>query len=204
MKKIFTLILIFSFLSNLDANMDRKTKKEIKNNNAYSEKYLSSVSFTPESEIGYYSGYYSPYPYIYPRYHHTYDPELMAFFLNMLIPLGIGSFSQGDYIGGGSVLGFSLLGTALIITGFFNMPEHDIKDKTKRMPGYILMGTGALTLLTSYITSLIIPFTFANKDKQDKQDKEIGKKLGIFLAGFEPSFDIGINGFQLSFKKVIK
>lgn len=195
MKKIFTLILIFSFLSNLYANMDKKLKKEIKNNNAYSEKYLSSVSFTPESEIGYYSGYYH-YPYTYPRYHHTYEPELMAFFLNMLIPLGIGSFSQGDYIGGGSVLGFSLMGTTLIITGFFNMPEHDSKDKTKRISGYILMGTGALTLLTSYITSLIIPFTFANK-----QDKEIGKTSGISLAGFEPNFDLGINGFQLSFKK---
>lgn len=76
------------------------------------------------------------------------------------------------------------------------MPKHDSKDKTKRISGYILMGTGALTLLTSYITSLIIPFTFANK-----QDKEIGKTSGISLAGFEPNFDLGINRFQLSFKK---
>ncbi|WKC74782.2 P13 family porin (plasmid) [Borreliella yangtzensis] len=76
----------------------------------------------------------------------------MEFFFNMIIPLGIGSFSQGYYISGGSVLGFSLLGTTLIITGFFNRPEHDSKDKTKRISGYILMGTGALTLLTSYIT----------------------------------------------------
>ncbi|WKC74783.1 hypothetical protein QIA36_00255 (plasmid) [Borreliella yangtzensis] len=44
MKKIFTLILLFSFLSNL-----------------YAEKYLSSASFTPQSEIG----YYSLYPYTY-------------------------------------------------------------------------------------------------------------------------------------------
>ncbi|MBB6032003.1 hypothetical protein HNR35_001006 [Borreliella spielmanii] len=196
MKKKFTLILIFSFLSNLYANMDRKLKKEIKNNNAYAEKYLSSVSFIPESEIGYYPGYYSLYPYTYPRYHHTYEPELMAFFLNMVIPLGIGSFSQGDYIGGGSVLGFSLLGMTLIVTGFFNMPEYGNNDKTKLRTGYTLMGIGALTLLTSYITSLIIPFIFANK-----KDKEIGKKSGISLAGFEPNFDIGINGFQLKFKK---
>ncbi|MBB5141774.1 P13 family porin [Borreliella afzelii] len=120
----------------------------------------------------------------------------MAFFLNMVIPLGIGSFSQGDYIGGGSVLGFSLLGMTLIVTGFFNMPEYGNNDKTKLRTGYTLMGIGALTLLTSYITSLIIPFIFANK-----KDKEIGKKSGISLAGFEPNFDIGINGFQLKFKK---
>ncbi len=62
--------------------------------------------------------------------------------------------------------------------------------------GFILTGIGGLTIAGSYITSLIIPFTFANK-----YNANLRKKLGISLAGFEPNFDLGINGFQLSFKK---
>ncbi|ABH02243.1 hypothetical protein BAPKO_2546 (plasmid) [Borreliella afzelii PKo] len=62
--------------------------------------------------------------------------------------------------------------------------------------GSILLGIGGLTIAGSYITSLIIPFTFANK-----YNANLRKNLGISLAGFEPNFDIGINGFQLSFKK---
>lgn len=59
------------------------------------------------------------------------------------------------------------------------MPEHDSKDKTKRISGYILMGTGALTLLTSYINSLIIPFTFANKHKIKKLEKHRAFRLRV-------------------------
>lgn len=54
-------------------------------------------------------------------------------------------------------------------------------------------------VLTSYIASLIIPFTFANRHNEN-----LKKRLSAELAGFEPNFDLGINGFQLSFKKVIK
>nr|WP_320292860.1 P13 family porin [Borreliella sinica]WPM06362.1 P13 family porin [Borreliella sinica] len=42
-----------------------------------------------------------------------------------------------------------------------------------------------LTILGSYITGLIIPFTFANK-----YNANLRKRLGIDLAGFEPNFDI--------------
>lgn len=62
--------------------------------------------------------------------------------------------------------------------------------------GPTLVGIGSLAITASYITSLIIPFTFANR-----YNANLRKRLGILLAGFEPNFDIGINGFQLSFKK---
>lgn len=41
MKKIFTLILIFSLLSNLYANIDREKKKWSRNNYSEAEKHLS-------------------------------------------------------------------------------------------------------------------------------------------------------------------
>ncbi|ACN24270.1 Borrelia membrane protein P13 (plasmid) [Borreliella burgdorferi 64b] len=62
--------------------------------------------------------------------------------------------------------------------------------------GGVLSGIGGLTIVASYITGIIIPFKFANRYNAD-----LKKRLGIALAGVEPNFDIGINGFQLSFKK---
>ncbi|AJY73077.1 hypothetical protein BAFK78_I024 (plasmid) [Borreliella afzelii K78] len=58
------------------------------------------------------------------------------------------------------------------------------------------MGIGGLAVYGSYVAGLILPFTF-----KDKYNANLRKKLGISLAGFEPNFDLGINGFQLSFKK---
>ncbi|ACN53331.1 P13 family porin (plasmid) [Borreliella spielmanii] len=117
------------------------------------------------------------------------DP-IGPFLLNLFLPFAIGSFIQGDYIGGGSVLGFNLLGAILWGTGLiFNIRES-------QLTGSILIGVGASILVTSYITSLIIPFTFANKHNEN-----LKKRLSTELAGFEPNFDIRINGFQLSFKK---
>ncbi|WP_091973553.1 P13 family porin [Borreliella japonica] len=55
----------------------------------------------------------------------------------------------------------------------------------------------SIATTASYITSLVIPFTFANK-----YNANLRKRLGISLAGFEPNFDIGINGFQLYFKSL--
>ncbi|WP_324604512.1 P13 family porin [Borreliella bissettiae] len=83
----------------------------------------------------------------------------------------------------------------LIITGksFF---ESRLKDTKPTMPEHILTSIGGLMIAASYITGIIIPFTFANK-----YNTNLKKRLGIVLAGFEPNFDIEINGFQLSFKK---
>ncbi|WP_417903343.1 P13 family porin [Borreliella andersonii] len=118
---------------------------------------------------------------------------LAPFLLNLFLTLGIGSFVQGDYIGGSAVLGSQLLGGILCIIGYI-LGHTD--DETKATTGHIITTIGASTIIASQVASLIIPFTFANK-----HNANLKKRLGIDLAGFEPNFDIGINGFQLSFKK---
>ncbi|MBB6043238.1 P13 family porin (plasmid) [Borreliella yangtzensis] len=123
-----------------------------------------------------------------------YDKEkknpIGPFLLNLFLPFGIGSFAQGDYIGGGSVLGFNLLGAILCGTGII------LNARETQLTGSILIGVGASMILTSYATSLIIPFTFANW-----YNENLKKRLSAELAGFEPNFDIVTRGFQLSFKK---
>ncbi|ACO38600.1 Borrelia membrane protein P13 (plasmid) [Borreliella burgdorferi 29805] len=123
---------------------------------------------------------------------------LAPLLLNIFLSLGIGSFVQGDYIGGGALLGSQVLGGILIMAG--HMIVGGIGGATEStatvITGGVLSGIGGLTIVASYITGIIIPFKFANRYNAD-----LKKRLGIALAGFEPNFDIGINGFQLSFKK---
>ncbi|WPM06363.1 P13 family porin (plasmid) [Borreliella sinica] len=123
-----------------------------------------------------------------------YDQErknpIGPFLLNLFLPLGIGSFVQGNYIGGGSVLGFNLLGAILWGTGII------LNARETQLTGSILIGVGASMVVASYATSLIIPFTFANW-----YNENLKKRLSAELADFEPTFNIGINGLQLLFKK---
>ncbi|ACN53173.1 P13 family porin (plasmid) [Borreliella spielmanii] len=109
--------------------------------------------------------------------------------LNLFLTLGIRSFVQGDCIGGGAVLETQVLGGILVLAGY------GVGDNNPTV-GSTLVGIGNLAITASYITSFIILFTFANR-----YNVNLRKRLGILLAGFEPNFDIGINGFQLSFKK---
>ncbi|WP_215538281.1 P13 family porin, partial [Borreliella bavariensis] len=121
---------------------------------------------------------------------------LAPFLLNLFLSLGIGSFVQGAYIGGGAVLGTQVLGGILVLTGYIFESNANVPPGRISIVGSTLIGIGSLAITASYITSLIIPFTFANR-----YNANLRKKLGISLAGFEPNFDIGTNGFQLSFKK---
>ncbi|WP_215535775.1 P13 family porin [Borreliella bavariensis] len=121
---------------------------------------------------------------------------LAPFLLNLFLSLGIGSFVQGDYIGGGAVLGTQVLGGILVLTGYIFESNANVPPGRISIVGSTLIGIGSLAITASYITSLIIPFTFANR-----YNTNLRKRLGISLAGFEPNFDIGTNGFQLSFKK---
>ncbi|WP_420025692.1 P13 family porin [Borreliella valaisiana] len=121
---------------------------------------------------------------------------LAPFLLNFFLTLGIGSFVQGDYIGGGAVLGTQIFGGILILTGYIFESTANVPPGRISIVGSTIVGIGCLTVTASYITELIIPFTFANRYNTD-----LRKKLGISLAGFEPNFDIGTNGVQLSFKK---
>ncbi len=118
----------------------------------------------------------------------------VPFLLNLFLPFKVESFVQGDYIGGGAVLGSQALGGILWITGY--IISGTAKGPEQGITGLTIMGIGIGTISAAHIASLIIPFTFANR-----YNANLRKKLGISLAGFEPNFDIGINGFQLSFKK---
>ncbi|WP_151060760.1 P13 family porin [Borreliella turdi] len=127
---------------------------------------------------------------IFNKYDENKKNPIGPFLLNLFLPFGIGSFVQEDYIGGGSVLGFNLLGIILLGTGMI-INAHETK-----LTGSLLIGIGTSIAVASYVTSFIIPFTFANW-----YNENLKKKLSSELVGFEPNFDIGISGFQLLFKK---
>ncbi len=86
MKKIFTLILIFSLTMQIFASEDTVGKG------------IGDISTTL-------------------KYESQKATVLAPFLLNFFLTLGIGSFVQGDYIGGGAVLGTQVLGGILCITG---------------------------------------------------------------------------------------
>ncbi|ABH02125.1 P13 family porin [Borreliella afzelii] len=159
MKKILTLILIFSLTIQIFATQNKQDRIE---------KGIESFNKYEKEKKG----------------------PIVPFLLNLFLPFGIGSFVQEDYIGGGSVLGFNLLGVILGGTGII------LNIRETQLTGSILIGVGASMFAISYITSLIIPFTFANRHNEN-----LKKRLSAELVGFEPNFDIGTNGFQLSFKK---
>ncbi|WP_215537619.1 P13 family porin [Borreliella bavariensis] len=164
MKKIFTLILIFSLT--IQVFSQNKIEKDVE--------YIAATV----------------------RYENEKASAKIPLILNAFLTLGIGSFVQGDYIGGGAVLGTQVLGGILVITGYIYESTANVPTGRRSIVGSTLVVTGGLTILGSYITSIIIPFTFANR-----YNANLRKRLGISLAGFEPNFDIGTNGFQLSFKK---
>ncbi|WP_419264724.1 P13 family porin [Borreliella afzelii] len=166
MKKIFTLILIFSL------------KMQI-----FSQNKIEKI----EQDVGYIATTV--------RYENEKGSVAIPVILNAFLTLGIGSFVQGDYIGGSAVLGTQVLGGIFILSGY--IIARTVTEPTLGITGALtLMGIGGLAVYGSYVAGLILPFTF-----KDKYNANLRKNLGISLAGFEPNFDIGINGFQLSFKK---
>ncbi|WP_418885180.1 P13 family porin [Borreliella carolinensis] len=164
MKKIFTLILIFSLTMQIFAQ--EKLEKGVGD--------IATVM----------------------KYESEKATILAPLLLNIFLSLGIGSFVQGDYIGGGALLGSQVLGGILVLTGYIFESNANVPPGRISIVGSTLIGIGSLTIAASYITGIIIPFKFANRYNAD-----LKKRLGIALAGLEPNFDIGINGFQLSFKK---
>ncbi|ACN55887.1 P13 family porin [Borreliella burgdorferi] len=164
MKKIFTLILIFSLTMQIFAQ--EKLEKGVGD--------IATVM----------------------KYESEKATILAPLLLNIFLSLGIGSFVQGDYIGGGALLGSQVLGGILLLTGYIFESNANVPPGRISIVGATLIGIGSLTIAASHITGIIIPFKFANRYNAD-----LKKRLGIALAGLEPNFDIGINGFQLSFKK---
>ncbi|MBB6213326.1 P13 family porin [Borreliella californiensis] len=132
------------------------------------------------------------------------DP-IVPFLLNLFLGFGIGSFAQGDILGGSLILGFDAVGIGLILTGaYLDIKALDNNAKKAAFQwtwgkGVIL--AGVVTMAVTRLTEIILPFTFANS-----YNRKLKNSLNVALGGFEPSFDIAMSqasalGFELSFKK---
>ncbi len=188
MKKIFTLILIFSltiqifalnFTSKYKIQKYAEREKEFIQNQKL-EKILKDPEKTKKALL-------------------QYEKEQLIdlwipVMLNLFLPFGVGSFVQGDYIGGGCTLGFNLLGLTLLTTGVIQM--KNLKKEPASISSMILLLSGMLTFGSSYLISIYLPVLF-----EDRYYKNLINQIIDELAGFEPNLDIGMNGFQLSFKK---
>ncbi len=131
--------------------------------------------------------------------------SLVPFLLNLFLGFGIGSFAQGDILGGSLILGFDAVGIGLILTGaYLDIKAFDNNAKKadfKWTWGKGMMLAGVVTMAVTRLTEIVLPFTFANN-----YNRKLKNSLNIALGGFEPSFDINMGqasalGFGLSFKK---
>jgi hypothetical protein len=84
------------------------------------------------------------------------DRKWPAFILNFLVGLGIGSYVQGDGVGGTIGLVGTLGSYAVIISGISGVAIGDTGGATMAV-------IGSATLLGTRIFGLIRPFTYANK-----------------------------------------
>jgi len=95
------------------------------------------------------------------------DDQLAAFLLNFFIGMGIGSFYQGDNVGGMICLGGELLGAGIVTIGFVGMytnimnapVEEDIAFDEKSIT---LIIVGAAISTAARIFSYIRPSMYAN------------------------------------------
>ncbi|AJY73078.1 hypothetical protein BAFK78_I025 (plasmid) [Borreliella afzelii K78] len=102
MKKIFTLILIFSL------------KMQI-----FSQNKIEKI----EQDVGYIATTV--------RYENEKGSVAIPLILNAFLTLGIGSFVQGDYIGGSAVLGTQVLGGIFILSGYIIARTHSNRTNTR-------------------------------------------------------------------------
>ncbi|WPM06249.1 P13 family porin [Borreliella sinica] len=131
---------------------------------------------------------------------------VVPFLLNLFLGFGIGSFVQGDILGGSLILGFDAVGIGLILTGAYLDIKDNRDNNVRKVPfewtwGKGMMLAGVVTMAATRLTEIILPFTFANS-----YNKKLKNSLNIALGGFEPSFDINMGhasalGFELAFKK---
>lgn len=184
MKKFFTLILIFGLTIQMFATNNKKDiiDKQLQ------VWFIHEYRYKYRKEINRDDGKLKMF---YQRYKEEKITARVPFLLNIFLPFGVGSFVQGDYMTAFPVLGCNLLGLALCITGAI-IDSNGIYARHKP----VLIGTGAILFLSSYFTSLYMPHRFAYV-----YNDTLKKTLFEEITGFETSFNIGINGFQLSFKK---
>ncbi|QFP42423.1 P13 family porin (plasmid) [Borrelia miyamotoi] len=124
---------------------------------------------------------------------------LAPFLLNFFFGFGIGSFVQGDITGGLLVLGSEILSLSLVGCGIYSLSQHT--GTSTPTLGLSLVSLGGITFFVTRIAEMIIPFTYASS-----YNRKLQEKLGMFLGGFKPQFEINLNenaglSFELAFTK---
>ncbi len=113
--------------------------------------------------------------------------------LNGFLGFGIGSFSQGDYLGGGIAVGAELVGYGLLIAGvapimnlYFNPSTDpvDVNAITTQYVGFYLAGTAVL--LGNRIFQVIRPVVYTNSFNDT-----LKKSLGVTQISYSatPAYD---------------
>ncbi|QMU98853.1 P13 family porin [Borrelia sp. A-FGy1] len=131
------------------------------------------------------------------------DP-LIPFILNLVLGFGIGSFAQGDIIGGLSLLGFDAIGVGLLAYGVYSAGGiSEVKAKKEDLPwvSVSLIAVGGVTLAITRLVEIVLPFVHASN-----YNKRLRQNLGNALGGFQPDFGVTMNennmlGFGIYFAK---
>ena len=133
---------------------------------------------------------------------------LLPFILNSTVGLGLGSFIQGDLLGGISLFSCDALGVGLLAYGIYSRYQFnklpDVQKESESKMGLIaisLIGIGGTTMLLTRIFGMVLSFTYANSMNQKLQED-----LAIELGGFKPTFDVSLQensgfGFEFAFVK---
>ncbi|WKC57630.1 P13 family porin [Borrelia sp. P9F1] len=132
------------------------------------------------------------------------DP-LIPFFLNLFLGFGIGSFAQGDILGGLSILGFDALGAGLLAYGVYSVGGvsklEEGSEKEWPVLGISLIALGGVTLAITRLVEIILPFTHASS-----YNAKLKQNLVAALGGFQPSLGVAMSesnmlGLGVSFTK---
>ncbi|UGQ15755.1 P13 family porin [Borrelia sp. RT5S] len=132
------------------------------------------------------------------------DP-LIPFFLNLFLGFGIGSFAQGDILGGLSVLAFDAIGAGLLAYGVYSIGGvsklEEGKEKEWPVLGVSLIAVGGVTFAITRLVEIVLPFTHASS-----YNARLKQSLVAALGGFQPGLGVAMNdsnvpGFGISFTK---
>ncbi len=116
---------------------------------------------------------------------HKKEPVL-PFILNFILGFGIGSFVEGDDLGGWIMLGTQLGGVGLMLGGGLGSTRHGGGMNTGEI---VMMVSGAVITVVSRIWGWIRPFTYADRhNKALQKDIAMGKFALVSLDAF-PSFE---------------
>ena len=98
------------------------------------------------------------------------------FVLNLLLPFGIGSWVQGDEVGGLVVAGGQLVGIVMVAVDLGRQPEVDEDGATIPNTFTALSYVGLGVSFAATVVGYVIPFTFANAiNEQLKRDLGLSK-----------------------------